>query len=170
MGGAMGGVLGPAKALFHELAQQLPTEGMGVMRVGYRQPNNADLCFVDIAAAAESAVKVGAKRFLFLGHSFGGAIAIQAALAMKPATVGVGVFATQSAGCEGAENLGGMPFVLYHGDNDRILPYQSSQMVQMLAGYGDVQIMPGADHLLAEAADEIRTHLYPWIRTCFAES
>jgi len=81
---------------------------------------------------------------------------------------GVAVFATQSAGCEGAEYLGGLPFVLYHGDSDRILPCQSSQMVQMLAGYGDVRILPGADHLLVESADEIRSHVYPWVSESFA--
>ena len=163
MGGAMGGVLGPAHTLYHELASLAPTENYGVMRVGYRKPGDLNRCLVDVAAAAESAAKVGARRFVFLGHSFGGAVAIQAAVTMADNCAGVATFATQSAGCECAGALGGIPFLLFHGDQDRILPPEASQMVQMMAGYGDLQLLEGADHLLTEAADEIRTIFYPWL-------
>ncbi len=168
MGGAMGGVLGPARALYHELAQTLPDQGIGVMRVGYRKPGDLQRCLLDVAAAAESAAKVGARRFVFLGHSFGGAVAVQAAVTMPDHTAGVATFATQSAGCECAGDLGDTPFVLYHGDNDRILGPENSHMVQMIAGRGDVHIMHGADHLLVEARDEIRAHFLPWLDACFA--
>lgn len=168
MGGAMGGVLGPAKRLYHQLAMEATDRGIGVLRVGYRKPGRLDTCLVDVAAAAETAAKVGAERFVFLGHSFGGAVAIQAAVTMPAHTAGVGVFATQSAGCECAGELPDAPFVLYHGDQDRILPADSSLMVQMIAGRGDVRILAGADHLLSEAADEIREHFFPWLDACFA--
>lgn len=170
MGGAMGGVLGPAKRLYHELATTLPDQGVGVMRVGYRKPGDLNRCLIDVAAAAESAAKVGAERFVFLGHSFGGAVAVQAALTMPDHTAGVATFATQSAGCEAAAELRPeMPFVLYHGDSDRILPPDASFMVQMIAGRGDIQILNGAAHLLSEAADEIRAHFLPWLHACFAD-
>lgn len=168
MGGAMGGVLGPARSLFHELAQTLPEQGIGVMRVGYRRPGKLEECLLDVAAAAESAAKVGARRFVFLGHSFGGAVAIQAAVTMADHTAGVATFATQSAGCECAGQLGDAPFVLYHGARDRILGPENSQMVRMIAGHGDVQVLDGADHLLTEAATEIRAHFLPWLEACFA--
>lgn len=169
MGGAMGGVLGPAKRLYHELTTTLVDQGIGVMRVGYRKPGDLNRCLVDVAAAAESASKVGAERFVFLGHSFGGAVAVQAGVTMPDHTAGVATFATQSAGCEAAGELRqGMPFVLYHGDQDRILPADSSFMVQMIAGQGDMQIQHGADHMLSEAADEIRAHFYPWLDSCWA--
>ena len=53
-------------------------------------------------------------------------------------------------------------------DSDRILPPDASFMVQMIAGQGDIQILNGADHLLSEAADEIRAHFLPWLDACFA--
>lgn len=168
MGGAMGGLLGPAKRLFHELAQTLPDAGIGVMRVGYRRPGHLDTCLVDVAAAAESATKVGAERFVFLGHSFGGAVAIQAAVTMPRHTAGVATFATQSGGCECAGELPDVPFVLYHGTNDSILGPENSHMVQMIAGKGQVEILPGADHLLTEAAEPVRAHVLPWLEGCFS--
>ena len=167
MGGAMGGLLGPARTLYHELAEVLPGEGVGVMRVGYRKPGDLTRCLIDVAAAAESAAKVGAGRFVFLGHSFGGAVAIQAAVTMAEHSVGVATFATQSAGCECAEELGSTPLLMFHGTNDRILGPENSHMVQMIAGRGDVQLLSGADHLLVEAADEVRATLYPWLEACF---
>ena len=163
MGGAMGGVLGPANALFHELATTLPADDIGVIRVGYRRPGRPETCLVDVAAAAETAARAGAERFVFLGHSFGGAIAIQAAVTMPAHTAAVATFATQSGGCEQADQLPDVPFVLYHGDRDRILGPENSHMVQMMAGRGDVRMLPGADHLLVEAADEIRAHFSPWL-------
>ena len=87
---------------------------------------------------------------------------------MPDQTAGVATFATQSAGCECAGELGDTPFVLYHGDRDRILGAENSHMVQMIAGRGDVQILPGADHLLTEAAPEIRAHFLPWLDSSFA--
>ena len=50
-----------------------------------------------------------------------------------------------------------------HGTADEILPPETSAMVQMLAGHGDIVLFPGAGHLLSEAADEIRERLDEWI-------
>src|SRR5262249_20574638 len=36
-GGALGGLLGPARGLYHDLGQALAAEGVGAVRVGYRR-------------------------------------------------------------------------------------------------------------------------------------
>jgi len=64
--------------------------------------------------------------------------------------------ATQSAGCEMAGELGGTPLLLLHGTNDEILPPETSTVVQMLAGHGEVVLLPGTGHLLTEATDEVQ--------------
>jgi len=167
-GGGMGGFLGPAHGLYHDLGESLPAQGIGVMRVDYRRPSHLDRSLLDMAAAVDLAARAGAERFLFLGHSFGGAVAIQAALTVIDYAAGVVTLATQSAGCEHADRLGDMPLLLFHGDRDEILASDNSAMVQTIAGTGEVVIYPGAHHLLNEAADDLRGRLTTWIPEQFA--
>ena len=167
LGGAMGGLLGPGTSLFHEVGTMLAAEGIGTIRVGYRVPNDLDACIGDAIAAAMLAEREGAERFVTVGHSFGGAVAVGAALPPSPvaaAVHGVCTLATQSAGCERANGLQGRPFLLIHGDRDEILPHWSSELVREVAGCGEVELLPGAGHLLREngAADVLRVRVPQW--------
>jgi pimeloyl-ACP methyl ester carboxylesterase len=105
----------------------------------------------------------GAARVVVMGHSFGGAVAIRAAVVMSASVVGVVTFATQSAGCEVAGGLGGRPLLLFHGDRDELLPPESSHMVQAIAGAGDVVILPGDGHLLAKSDAVLTERLDEWL-------
>ena len=100
---------------------------------GWRRPNDIDLCTLDLLAAADLAARAGAERFVTGGHSFGGAIAVRAGMAMGDWTRGVVTFATQSAGCEEAHGLTA-PLLAFHGDRDEILPAVASQVVGQLVG------------------------------------
>jgi len=82
--------------------------------------------------------------------------------------VGVVTLSTQSAGCERADLIGDVPLLLLHGTNDEILPSAASEVVRMMAGTGELVLLPGAGHLLREAADEIRGRLAEWIPACFS--
>ena len=167
-GGAMGGVLGPGRALFHELGVRLAPEGIGVLRVSYRRPNDLDTCVHDVLAAADLACRQGATHLVPIGHSFGGAVAIQAGIAMGGWTAGVVTLATQSAGCERAAELGDVPLLLLHGDRDEILPPFASEVVHELAGgHGELVILPGVGHAMVEAADELLDRLLAWIPARF---
>lgn len=164
-GGALGGLLGPA-ALYHDLgvAWAAPDRGIATVRVGYRVANDLDRCLHDLVAVAQMAAERGGERFVTLGHSFGGAVAIQAGAALGPACAGVVTFATQSAGCEEGEALGaaGTPVLHFHGDEDTILPFMASQVVQMLTG-GRFVLLPGADHSLEAARDALWEELVDWV-------
>jgi hypothetical protein len=171
-GGAMGGLLGPADGLYHWLGDALatPGSGIGVMRVGWRRPNDLDLCTLDLLAAADLAARAGATRFVTGGHSFGGAVAVRGAMAMGDWTRGVVTFATQSAGCEEAGGLTA-PLRAYHGDRDELLPVFASQAVcQLAGGEAEVVVCAGAGHLLTEAGDQLRAEVPDWIRARLAES
>ena len=65
-GGAMGGLLGPADGFYQWLGDELATRGsgIGVLRVGWRRPNDIDLCTLDLLAAADLAARAGAERFV----------------------------------------------------------------------------------------------------------
>ncbi len=155
-GGGMGSLLGPADALYHWLGVELAARGMGTIRVGYRKPNDLARCMHDVAAASDLASRSGGRRFVTMGHSFGGAVALQAGIVLGEHCAGVVTLATQSAGCEMAAEIGATPLLLLHGTHDEILPPETSNVVQMLAGHGEVVLLPGTGHLLTESADEVR--------------
>ncbi len=106
-GGAMGGLLGPADGFYQWLGEGSAPEdrGAGVPRVGWRRPNDVDLCTLDLLAAADLAARAGAglhhgrprlrRRHRGAGGDGDGVLG-----------AGVVTFATQSAGCEEA---GGLP-------------------------------------------------------------
>ena len=168
-GGAMGGVLGPAECLYQDLGVSLSALGIATIRIGYRKPNETEACLHDLAAAADLARRSGAERFITMGHSFGGAPAMQAATAFGVHAAGCVTLATQSAGCEPCEDLATrIPVIMFHGDKDEILPFQASQMVQMVIGGGELVLLPGAGHLLTEAQTELRERLNVWIPEQFA--
>ncbi len=164
-GGGMGSLLGPAHALYAELGEQLwADQGIATVRVGYRTPNHLPRCVHDVAAAADLASRRGARQFVAMGHSFGGAVAIQTGIVLAEHCGGVVTLSTQSAGCEEAARLRA-PLLCFHGDADEILPAETSFIVQALAGQGDVVVFPGEGHLLSGVADELRDRLLDWIPT-----
>ncbi|MCB0967865.1 MAG: dienelactone hydrolase family protein [Ilumatobacter sp.] len=167
-GGAMGGVLGPGHGLYVRLAERWAERDVASYRVGYRIPNDLDRCAHDVACAVEMAVDDGAGRVVVMGHSFGGAVAVRAAVVMTEEVDGVVTFATQSAGCEVAAALAGRPLLLFHGEHDDILPPESSEMVRMIAGYGDLEILPNDGHLLGRSDDAIVERLDDWLPPVFA--
>ncbi len=166
--GGMGGYLGPADGLYTRLGETLAGADTAVVCVDYRRPSHLESSLLDLAATADRAVQQGARRFVVLGHSFGGAVAIQAGCALGPYCAGVATFATQSAGCEQAGQLAA-PLLLFHGAQDRILGPENSVIVRSLAGQGEVRVFDGADHLLTEVADELRDLMAAWIPDRFAE-
>lgn len=168
-GGGMGSLLGPAQGLYHDLGLLLAEEGIATIRVGYRVPNDLDRCVIDVASAVELAAGAGGQRFVVMGHSFGGAVAVQVGVALPDHVVGVVGLSTQSAGCEVAGGLGGRPLLLLHGDRDEILPAACSEVVRAIAGAGEIVVLEGAGHLLTQAAGELRERLLAWLPSVLAD-
>jgi alpha-beta hydrolase superfamily lysophospholipase len=163
-GGAMGGLLGPADGLYQRLGDVFAEVGIATIRLSYRRPNDLPACVEDLLVVAAAAVGQGARRVVTVGHSFGGAVAVQGGIGMGPTCAGVVTLSTQSAGCEQADRLGETPLLLLHGDRDRLLPPAASAAVHHLAGgRGELVILPGADHLLVEAAADVEGRLVEWI-------
>lgn len=160
LGGAMGGLLGPDGGVYQQLGRALAEQGIGVLRISYRRPNDLSLCVHDALAMMELAARHGGQRFVTVGHSFGGAVAIQAAAHLERESVpGVVTLATQSAGCEPAEQLSDRDLLFFHGTADQILPHFASETVRMLAGTGELVLLDGADHLLKPAGPQILERL-----------
>jgi pimeloyl-ACP methyl ester carboxylesterase len=121
-----------------------------------------------MCAAVDLAARGGARAAITMGHSFGGAIAVRTACALGDAVRGVVTFATQSAGCEQADELAGRPLLLFHGDADELLPPQASEMVRFIAGTGELVLLPGEGHLLSGAGPEMLARTLAFIDEAFA--
>ena len=167
-GGASGGVLGPAGGLYHELGTALVAEGTGTLRVGYRRPNHLEDCVLDVLAAVEMAIRSGARRVVTMGHSFGGAVAVQAGVAEPRIVSGVVTLATQAAGCEVADQLAPRPFLLLHGSHDQVLPAAASELVRMMAEHGELVVVPGADHGFTGRGPLLLAGLLDWVGAALA--
>ncbi len=167
VGGAMGGTLGPGDGLYHAVGETLVQQSIPSIRVSYRKPNDMDSCCVDTAAAVQLLIGSGANKVVLMGHSFGGAVAIRVGVGLAEMVSGVVTFATQSAGCEIAGGLQGRPLLMFHGDNDSILPLESSEIVRAMAGTGDLHVMNGDDHLLANSHDVMLETVTQWLSAVF---
>jgi hypothetical protein len=166
-GGAFGGLLGPAEGLYHDLGTALAEVGVCTLRVDYRLPGQLSACILDVAVAIDLAHRAGGSYFVVVGHSFGGAVAIGAAVNLPDLVAGVVTLATQSAGCQDAAQVAPRPFLLFHGAKDEIIPVGASETVRLVAGHGEVVVHPEADHMLTAAAEDLRRRLPPWILRAF---
>jgi acetyl esterase/lipase len=177
-GGTFGGFHGPSQGLYRDLGVVLAEVGVCTVRVDYRLPGHLAPCTFDLGVAMDLAIRRGAERFVTVGHSFGGAVAIGAAVHMPTLVVGVVALASQSAGVvppvpqaprdDGhARLLGDRPFLLLHGERDEVIPPAVSETVRQFAGHGEVVRLAGASHRLNEAAEELRDRLPPWLVMAF---
>ena len=167
--GGMGGYLGPGRGMFPAIGHTLARSGIATVVVDYRSPSHLQLSTLDAIAAVDLASQRGAARVVAIGHSFGGAVAINLGLALPRAVAGVCTLSTQSAGCEAVAGLAPRPFLLLHGSADEVLPPETSLMVHMLAnGHGEVEILPDEGHGLINDPESIAARVTDWIGSVFA--
>ena len=166
--GAMGGLLGPGRGMFHQLGLRLSQHGIGMLRVDYRRPNDLESCILDTVASIDFAAQRTASRAIMIGHSFGGAVAVNVGAILTEAVVGVCMLSTQSAGCEVASRLAPRPLLLIHGEDDDILaPFASEAVNQLAGGIGTVEIVPGEGHGLADDSGAILERTIAWVLETF---
>jgi len=160
--GAIGGYDGPAM-LYPRLGLAMPREQISVARLNYRAPNEFGECLVDALAALTFLGGIGHERIALLGHSFGGAVAINAGT-LSPLVATVIALSSQLAGAHVVGELAPKPLLLIHGDADTILSHESSQALYDRAGEPKtLKILPGVGHRLSEAADEVFDLVRDWL-------
>jgi pimeloyl-ACP methyl ester carboxylesterase len=160
--GAIGGYDGPAM-LYPRLGLAMPREQITIARLNYRAPNEFGECLVDAMAALTFLGGIGHERMALIGHSFGGAVAINAGT-LSPLVTTVIALSSQLAGAHVVGELAPKPLLLIHGDADTILPHESSQALYDRAGEPKtLKILPGVGHRLSEAADEVFDLVRGWL-------
>lgn len=164
VGGAGGGWDTPARNLYPRLCQDLLREGVASLRVRFRNPRVLDEAVHDVQAGLAFLRGKGVDVLALVGHSFGGAVVIQAAEADAGVRTVVAL-ATQSYGAEPAAWLGPRCSVLLlHGTDDEVLPASCSRHVYHIAQDPKHLILyPGTGHVLNEAADEVHQVVRDWI-------
>ncbi len=160
--GAHGGLDGPAK-LYARLGSNLPPAGLSVARVDYREAGEFGECLLDAMAAVSFLKGIGHQRITLIGHSFGGAVAINAGT-LSPAVATVIAISSQLGGAHVVAELSPRPLLLIHGTDDIVLSPQSSQALYERAREPKVlKLFPGADHGLTQVGDELLELVGDWI-------
>jgi alpha/beta superfamily hydrolase len=160
--GALGGFDGPAH-LYVRMGRELPREGISVARLNYRAPNDFAECLLDAVAGLTFLKSIGHPRAAIVGHSFGGAIAINAGTLSPTATTVIAI-SSQLAGAEVVDQLAPKPQLLIHGTADDILPHRSSELIFERADEPKrLQLIEGADHRMSGRSDEIFALVHQWI-------
>jgi fermentation-respiration switch protein FrsA (DUF1100 family) len=165
VGGAGGGTEGPAGGIYRTLAAQLAGEGIGSVRLDYRYPNVLLECLADVLvtlAWLEDAE--GVRRAALVGHSFGGAVVIDAG-ALSPIVKTVVALSSQTYGADLVGDVSPRMLLLIHGAADQVLPASCSRrLYEAAAEPRELVIYPGAGHGLDECAAELHNLLYTHLR------
>jgi pimeloyl-ACP methyl ester carboxylesterase len=160
--GALGGFDGPGK-LYVRLGQELPSVGITVARLNYRMPNEFGECVLDTMAGLTFLKAMQHERAALIGHSFGGAVAINAGT-LAPIVTTVVAVSSQLAGAHVVAELAPRPLLLLHGTADTILPHECSERIYDRAQEPkSLKLFPGVGHRFTEAADELLETVRDWL-------
>ena len=165
VGGGDGGLDGPAEKLYPDLAADLQTRGIDALRLDFRIhrfPGPVEEGAHDVVAGIRYLVERGCSRVGLLGHSFGGAVVIEAAV-RDSAVASVATLATQTAGAKRVHELAPRPILLVHGLDDVRLSPDCSRMLYRMAGEPKRLVLyEGATHSLRQRREDLRTLLLDW--------
>ena len=162
VGGAMGGLDGPADKLYERLATLLAPSRVTVLRLNYREPNNFEECVLDTLAGCSFLRGIGAAELALVGHSFGGAVVIKAG-ELHEGIRGVVSMSPQLYGTREVENLG-KPLLLIHGMSDSVLNHEASEDIYRRALEPKrIALFAEAGHSLIQAKDQIDQLLTEWL-------
>jgi pimeloyl-ACP methyl ester carboxylesterase len=164
VGGAGGGIEGPASGLYRILAERLVPQEISSLRLHYRHPNVLRDCITDVLVALAWLEDIGGvRRAVLVGHSFGGAVVIDAG-ALSPIVKGVIALASQTYGADLVGELSPRSLLLVHGDADSVLPDTCSRRLYAAArDPRHLVIYPGAGHGLDECAPALYALVHDYI-------
>ena len=162
-GGVGGGFDTPARGLYRRLGEELLRHHMTTLRLKYRHSTDLAESVQDVLAGVDFLVEHGLERVALVGHSFGGAVMIDAGAQSPWVTTVVGL-ASQSYGAEAVSELPPRSLLLVHGLSDAVLPPSCSLLLHERAtGRKALELIPGAGHVLEEAAERVFNRVRDWL-------
>ena len=167
IGGADGGFMGPSD-IYETLSELFIPLRIGVLRVDYRIhqfPNDVEQGVYDTQQATKWLISRGYQKILIVGHSFGGAVAIEAA-AQNANIHGVIGLASQTAGAMNIASLVDTPVLLIHGDSDTRLPVSCSIMLyEMTSTPCQLAILEGGTHSLRQVSQAATDLIFDFVKS-----
>ena len=161
--GALGGLDGPSFGIFKDLSSELVTEGITSLRLDYRLAGYVPECVLDVLMGVQFLGQEGTKNIGLVGHSFGGAVVIQAGM-MSPQVKTVVGLSSQTYGAHPVDRLSPKPLLLVHGERDQNLPADCSRQIYQWAGEPkELVIYKDNGHFLRECHDELHDLLKNWL-------
>ena len=171
LGGTDGGLQGPADWIYPTIAEDLDALGIGTLRLDFRVrrvPGDLEEAVFDVLAAASFLDGEGAGPIAVAGHSFGGAVAIEAG-ARNPLIQTVVGLSSQSLGAENAGKLAPRPLLLVHGAaDDRLSPLNARLIYSWAREPKELVLLPRAKHSLRQRRPELRELLVRWLSDALA--
>jgi pimeloyl-ACP methyl ester carboxylesterase len=161
VGGAMGGLDGPADKLYGRLPALLAASKVTVLRLSYRTPNNLEECVADVLAGCSFLKGIGGTDTVLIGHSFGGAVVIKAGELWPVAGV-----VSMSPQLHGTRQVHEMqrPLLLVHGHADSVLSHEASEDIYRRANDPKrIVLFSDTGHSLIQAKEQICRLLAEWI-------
>jgi fermentation-respiration switch protein FrsA (DUF1100 family) len=161
--GAGGGLGGPAGGVYTRLGGQLQPSRVTSLELDYRRPGYLQECVIDVLVGLAYLERLGKSRTVLVGHSFGGAVVINAGL-LSEAVVAVAALSSQTAGTDQVAKLSPKPLLLMHGEADEVLPASCSYDIHARAGDPKELILyPGCWHGLDQCRDPLDRDLTRWL-------
>lgn len=166
VGGTDGGLDGPADALYPDLGADLAARGISTLRLDFRlrtAPGLVPEGVFDVQAGLAFLRSEGSARVGLVGHSFGGAVVIDAG-AQAAEVVTVATLASQTAGTHRVAELAPRALLLIHGLDDIRLSPDCSRLLYQRAGEPKrLELLAGARHSLRQNREEVRRLLLEWL-------
>jgi fermentation-respiration switch protein FrsA (DUF1100 family) len=167
VGGALGGLDGPADAIYARLGTALASDletGLTGLRLHYRHPGEFEECVLDVLAGVSFIKAIGALRIALVGHSFGGAVVIKAG-ELSDLVSGVAALSPQLYGTRTVDRLAPRSLLLVHGTDDTILDAEASRDIYSRALEPKQMVLyEGAGHGLTQCRDELADLLTRWLQ------
>jgi alpha/beta superfamily hydrolase len=165
VGGGDGGLVGPAEELYPDLATDLADRGIAGLRVDFRIhqfPGDVEEAVHDVLAGVRFLAGEGVQRVGLLGHSFGGAVVIEAGVQASE-VASVVTLATQTAGAQRVAMLAPRPLLLIHGLRDIRLTPDCSRSLHAMAGEPRrLELLEEATHSLRQRREDVRRLTLDW--------
>ncbi|CAK9001535.1 unnamed protein product [Durusdinium trenchii] len=144
---------GPS-CLYNHLASELPQKGYTVIQLAYRPPaDDEEEAAEDVMTCIDWLAAQKFRSVLLIGWSMGSAAVIEAAYLRRHLKflVGVITLAAQTCGTRNAKHLQ-VPLLALHGEQDNVLPSESSKTLVQRAGEGARLQLFGKDTHRMESA------------------
>ncbi len=165
--GSGGGLGGPAGGIYERLGERL-CPAAASLQVDYRKPCVMSSCVSDILEGLAFLKTRGHTRVVLVGHSFGGAVVVNAALASSD-VIAVASLSPQNSGVGDIAKVSPRPMLFVHGEADEVLPTECAVTLYHNAGEPRKLILyPDALHGLDQCKDQLDRDLMAWLQSVLA--